>query len=34
MHDAERQSRQSAAQAKSDALDPFNVPVDLDCEDK
>lgn len=34
MHDSERQSRQAAAQAKSDALDPFNVPVDLDCKDK
>jgi hypothetical protein len=31
---AEEQPRRAAAQAASDALDPFNVPVDLDCSDE
>jgi hypothetical protein len=33
MHDADAVARESAAKAKSAALDPFNVFVDLDCED-
>lgn len=33
MHDANAAARESAARAKSAALDPFNVPIDLDCED-
>jgi hypothetical protein len=33
MHDTLQAARQSAAQALSDALDPFNFTVDLDCED-
>lgn len=31
---AEDQARQSAAQAASDALDPFHFDVDLNCEDR
>jgi hypothetical protein len=34
MHDDHAVAREAAAQAKSDALDPFVVPIDLDCEDK
>lgn len=34
MHDADNEARKTAARAKSDALDPFHVPIDLDCEDK
>lgn len=34
MHDADAVARKAAAVAKSKALDPFNVPIDLDCEDK
>jgi hypothetical protein len=34
MHDSERQSRQAVTQAKSDALDPFSIDVDLDCKDE
>ncbi|MCB2206163.1 DUF4157 domain-containing protein [bacterium] len=33
MHDANAAARETAAKKKSDALDPFNVPIDLDCED-
>jgi hypothetical protein len=33
MHDGERSTRQAAAQALSDALDPFSFDVDLDCEE-
>ena len=33
MFDAEESARRSAAQAASDALDPFHFDVDLDCED-
>jgi len=33
LHDAEQSTRQAAAQALSDALDPFQFDVDLDCED-
>ncbi|HEX8723127.1 MAG TPA: hypothetical protein VF736_21090 [Pyrinomonadaceae bacterium] len=33
MHDSAQAARQAAAQARSDALDPFNFNVDLDCED-
>lgn len=33
LHDAEQSTRQAAAQALSDALDPFTFDVDLDCED-
>ena len=29
----EERPRRAAAQAQSDALDPFNFDVDLDCED-
>lgn len=31
MHDAERKTRQDAAQKASDALDPFNMDVKIDC---
>ncbi|MCZ7558493.1 MAG: DUF4157 domain-containing protein [Bacteroidia bacterium] len=34
MHDDHAVAREAAAQAKSDALDPYVVPIDLDCEDK
>ena len=34
LFEAERSARQRAAQAASDALDPFHVDVDLDCEDR
>jgi hypothetical protein len=34
MHDADAIAREAAAKKKSDALDPFNVPIDLDCEDE
>jgi hypothetical protein len=33
LHDAEQSARQAAAQALSDALDPFTFDVDLDCQD-
>ena len=33
LHDSIESGRQSAAQAASDALDPFEFEVDLDCED-
>ena len=33
MHDADGATRKAAAKAKSAALDPFNVPIDLDCEE-
>lgn len=33
LHDSVEGPRQSAAQALSDALDPFEFEVDLDCED-
>ncbi len=33
LHDSVEAPRQSAAQAASDALDPFEFEVDLDCED-
>jgi hypothetical protein len=33
MHDAEQSARQGAAQARSDALDPFQFDVDLNCEE-
>jgi hypothetical protein len=33
MFEAEEQARRAAAQAASDALDPFNFDVDLDCEE-
>lgn len=33
LHDSIESPRQSAAQAASDALDPFEFEVDLDCED-
>jgi hypothetical protein len=33
MHDGEQSTRQAAAQARSDALDPFSFDVDLDCEE-
>jgi len=33
MFEAEASARRSAAQAASDALDPFHFDVDLDCED-
>ncbi|MCK8521389.1 DUF4157 domain-containing protein [Aquimarina sp. D1M17] len=34
LHEANAASRQAAAQAASDALDPFHVMVDMDCEDE
>jgi hypothetical protein len=34
MHDAHAVAREAAARAQSAALDPFNVNVDLDCEDE
>jgi hypothetical protein len=34
MHDAAESTRQASAQAASDALDPFEFEVDLDCEDR
>jgi hypothetical protein len=34
MHDAHAVARESAARAKSAALDPFHVSVNLDCEDE
>jgi hypothetical protein len=34
MFDTEAASRQSAAQAASDALDPFHFDVNIDCEDQ
>lgn len=33
LHDAVDGPRQAAAQAASDALDPYQVDIDLDCED-
>lgn len=33
LHDTNAALRESAAKKKSDALDPFNVNIDLDCED-
>lgn len=33
MHDEIESTRQSAAQALSDEIDPFNFDVDIDCED-
>ena len=33
LHDSVEAPRQAAAQAASDALDPFEFEVDLDCED-
>lgn len=33
LHDAEQSTRQAAAQARSDALDPFTFNVDIDCEE-
>jgi hypothetical protein len=33
MFEAEERARRQAAQAASDALDPFNFDVDLDCEE-
>lgn len=33
MHDNIESARQSAAQALSDEIDPFNFDVDIDCED-
>ena len=32
MHDDEAASRQTAAQASSDSIDPFERPVDLNCD--
>jgi hypothetical protein len=34
MFEAEERTRRSAAQAASDALDPFHFDVDLNCEDR
>lgn len=34
MFEAEERERRSDAQAASDALDPFHVDVDLNCEDE
>lgn len=34
MHDATESPRQASAQAASDALDPFEFEVDLNCEDR
>ncbi len=34
MHDADGAARESAARAKSAALDPFHISVNLDCEDE
>lgn len=34
MHDTAAVARQSAAQAASDALDPFHFDVDINCEDQ
>lgn len=33
MFDSQENSRQASAQAASDALDPFNFTVDIDCEE-
>lgn len=33
LHDGEQSARQAAAQARSDALDPFSFDVDTDCEE-
>jgi hypothetical protein len=33
MFEAEEKARRTAAQAASDALDPFHFDVDLDCVD-
>lgn len=33
LHNAEQSARQAAAQAQSDALDPFSFDVDIDCEE-
>jgi len=33
LHDSNDSPRQSAARAASDALDPFQFDVDLDCQD-
>ncbi len=34
MHDAVAKDRQDTVQADSDSIDPFNILVDLDCQDK
>jgi len=34
MHDSAESTRQASAQAASDALDPFEFEVDLDCDDR
>jgi hypothetical protein len=34
LHDANAVSRRATVQAASDALDPFHISVDLDCEDE
>jgi hypothetical protein len=34
MHDADAAAREAAARRKSAALDPFDVSVDLDCQDE
>jgi hypothetical protein len=33
LHDSEQSARQAAAQARSDALDPFQFDVDLNCDE-
>lgn len=33
LHEANASARQAAAQQASDALDPFHISVDMDCED-
>jgi hypothetical protein len=33
MHNSEQRARQAAAQARSDALDPFQFDVDLNCQE-
>jgi len=34
MHEAAETTRQASAQAASDALDPFEFEVDLNCQDQ
>jgi hypothetical protein len=34
LHDANAAARRAVAQAASDALDPFHISVDLDCEEE
>ncbi|MBT8184471.1 MAG: hypothetical protein KJN76_06505, partial [Eudoraea sp.] len=34
LHDANAAARRTSVQAASDALDPFHVSVDMDCEDE